>query len=154
MKTTQYVRQETDFRPYLPWDHPEYVAWQTELEIETARIDAILSPGHLYVVQFISGVVKVGRSERPDRRIAQHAAMARVHGGGVQRSWTSAEHYCTATTERELIEYCGRNGQLIAGREYFKVPFDLVRSRASLLAANRLSPVDLAGLGDVDAAAS
>ncbi|TAK32303.1 MAG: GIY-YIG nuclease family protein [Myxococcaceae bacterium] len=145
MKTTQYIRQEKawDTRPYLPEDHPDYVTWQREVADDARQMEAQLAVGHLYVVEFISGVVKVGRSGRPDARIAQHAALARVHGGGIHATWVSREHFASSTTERELIEFCARHGRLVAGREYFEIAFSVARSRAALLASNRLGRDDL-----------
>lgn len=71
-------------------------------------------PGHLYVVEFDSGVLKVGKSASPDRRLEQHAK-----AGFVQRTWVSTHHLGCSVTEREVLSYCAKYGRLHGGREYF-----------------------------------
>jgi hypothetical protein len=73
----------------------------------------------LYVIEFSSGVVKVGVSEKPDHRMADHAMNARVHGHTVVNTWTSSKHANARQTERELIEFCSGRWSTVAGREYF-----------------------------------
>jgi len=143
MKTTQYVRQEKAIAAaaehddlacrYFPGLHPEC---QRRIADETRRIEAEIAQGFVYVVEFTSGVIKVGKTADPAQRIANHTHLARVHGGDVRRSWISEEHYFCGRTERELIEYCTRVGELVAGREYFRADFRAVRTRASLLVVN------------------
>lgn len=48
-----------------------------------------MNSGHLYVLEFSSGVVKVGRSVQPTERIRDHVAAARRFGVTLGRSWTS-----------------------------------------------------------------
>lgn len=71
-------------------------------------------PGHLYIVQFSSGVMKVGKSASPDSRLEQHAK-----AGFIERTWVSAFHLGTSGTERKVLSYCAEHGQLHGGREYF-----------------------------------
>lgn len=148
MKTTQYVRQEKAIASadsggigpwWLPYADPD--AFNALCAAETKRLWAQLDPGHLYVIEFASGVVKVGKSADPKERIARHTLLARAHGGDVVRTWVSPEHYRSGESERELIDFCARSGEPVAGREYFRVPFDDARTWASLVAANRI-PTD------------
>lgn len=128
------------FWVYTPQGRAEADA---ELRADSKRILAKLDLGHIYVVEFTSGVVKVGKSTDPRSRIATHRQLARMHGGEVRNTWVSHLHYFSGEAERELIEYCARIGQLVVGREYFRAPFAEVRSRASLLAHNRFTPEDM-----------
>lgn len=71
--------------------------------------------GHLYVVEFCSGVIKVGRSTKPSGRIAQHARDA-----DVARSWESPEIDDAEDAERRLITGMrGAGHRLRPSREYF-----------------------------------
>lgn len=107
---------------------------------ETKRLLAQLDLGHVYVVEFASGVVKVGKSADPAARVATHRMLAQTHGGDVLNAWVSRLHYYCGRTERELMEFCTQIGHLVVGREYFRAPFADVRSRASLLSHNRFTP--------------
>lgn len=128
------------------WYVPETaIARSAELRGDTARIMRELSPGHLYVVEFSSGVVKVGRTTKPEARLASHSLFAQVHGGDIAQYWVSSLHYRTADSERELIDFCLRFGRPVVGREYFRAPYAEVRARASLIAANRFSLLDMLG---------
>lgn len=140
MRTTQCTRPAFDTTWYFPATR---MAREAELRVETERLLSMVDLGHVYVVEFVSGVVKVGKSVDPAGRIATHALLARAHGGGVRASWVSRAHYCCGRTERELIEFCSRAGRPAAGREYFHIPFGDACQRASLLAANRVAPCDL-----------
>lgn len=62
---------------------------------------------------------KVGKSADPERRLATHAMMARVHGGGVRQCWTSARHDDMGASERKLLEFCRHAGEQV-DREYFR----------------------------------
>jgi hypothetical protein len=156
MKTAQYVRQEKAIAAAKHDDlacrlYPElHSECQRRIADEARRIEAEIAQGFVYVVEFTSGVVKVGKTANPVQRIANHAHFARIHGGNVRRSWTSEEHYCCGSTERELIEYCAQVGELVAGREYFRADFHDVRTRASILVVNgRITVADAhARLGD------
>ncbi|GAA2412272.1 hypothetical protein GCM10010191_22030 [Actinomadura vinacea] len=41
-----------------------------------------LKPGHVYLIAFDSGIVKVGQSKNPDQRLDEHARLAAIHGAG------------------------------------------------------------------------
>lgn len=90
-------------------------------------------PGHLYIVEFTSGVLKVGKSANPERRLEQHAK-----AGLVKHAWVSARHLGCSATERELLAYCADHGQLHGGREYFtglKLSPVIIRATLIVLAA-------------------
>lgn len=146
MKTTQYIRQEKaiaaadsgGIRPRWVLPYVDLGSHDAEVAAEAKRLMAWLDPGHIYVVEFASGVVKVGKSATPEVRIAIHTKLARAHGGDVVGTWISAEHYCCGEAERELIDFCARFGDPVVGREYFRIPFAHARTYASLVAANRI----------------
>jgi len=94
--------------------------------------------GHLYILEFSTGVMKVGRSFQPVARIATHTRSALVHGVEVRQSWTSVEHDGCLDTERQLIAFCQDIGEQI-DKEYFRgVAFDAAREVAGRLAARGL----------------
>lgn len=71
--------------------------------------------GHLYVVEFESGVIKVGRERTPGSRIAQHRRDAPV-----RRVWESPEVDPVDTAEDALIARATQVGhRLRPSREYF-----------------------------------
>ena len=122
------------------WYVPETAAARAAgIGADADRILRQLAAGHLYVVEFGSGIVKVGRTAKPEIRLANHSLFAQVHGGRITQSWVSGLHYCSADSERELIDFCLRFGPAVVGREYFRAPFADVRARASLIAANRFA---------------
>lgn len=88
----------------------------------------LFHPGHLYVVEFDESVVKVGRAENADARLANHAK-----AGLVRRSWISEHHIGTNKTEKQVIAFCNEHGTLHGGREYFRgIAFPVVCAYASL----------------------
>ena len=121
------------------WYVPDTAAARrAELAAETAATLASITPGHVYVVEFDSGVVKVGKTINPPSRIATHAIHGQAHGRSIRSSWISRAHYFHGATERELIDFCIRTGECIAGREFFRITFEQARSRARLLSDNRM----------------
>jgi hypothetical protein len=123
MDTTWYVPETRKIR-------------EAELAAETAQMLSSIAPGHIYVIGFTSGVVKVGKTANPKHRLANHAMLATVHAVGVAHAWMSRRIFYVSAAERELIAFCARTGELAAGREYFRVQFSEVRNRADLVAAN------------------
>lgn len=121
--TSWYVPETADIR-------------KAELQAETDRLLAEIAPGHLYAVEFGNGVVKVGRSDEPRKRLATHAAHAMLVGGVIS-SWVSRRHYCCRETERCLIDLCARHGELVSGRECFRMPFRTAANLGALIVANR-----------------
>jgi len=119
----------------------EHDARGRRLRAERTRL---FHPGHLYVVQFDSGVVKVGRADNVESRLKAHALT-----GLVRRSWSSPRHLHCNETERQLIAFCNEYGTLYGGREYFlDLPLDATRAYAALLVQNALRREYLDGLID------
>lgn len=112
-------------RPKSPrpaWDLTWYVEQEglirdAAVAAATARTEMQLTfdPGYLYVVEFDSDVVKVGKTGSPLSRLSQHAK-----AGLVRRSWVSDHHLNISQTERGLIGFCLHVGELHGGREYFR----------------------------------
>lgn len=98
------------------------------------RLERAKDLGHVYVIEFESGVVKVGRAVCPDSRLASHAGYAQVHGGGIRRTWISDRHEKHTETEAGLIALCKARGTTAFGREYFTgIAFETARDYATLL---------------------
>lgn len=76
--------------------------------------------GHVYAVQFSTGVVKVGQTRQLKARLADHAKTAQAHGHTVHESLLSPPHTNYLANEAALIAFCSSRGTLIAGREYFE----------------------------------
>lgn len=74
---------------------------------------------YLYVVQFSSGTVKVGRTRSPASRLKKHAATARGHGITVLAQWISQEVANAPELERELIAHCSRHFTPLNTGEFF-----------------------------------
>jgi hypothetical protein len=123
-----------------PFDTSWYVKQErkiAEADIRAAivrrRVQAITDDGHVYVVEFTSGVVKVGKSTRPTDRLASHAKYAQIHGGDIRQSWISERHHGCSDTERKLIDLCKMRGEVVFGKEYFRgISFRAARDFADL----------------------
>jgi len=116
---------------------------EAELAAETARLLALYRIGHIYVIEFTSGVVKVGKALDPKSRSAAHAQFAQIHGGAIRNTWVSRRLVGYGEAERELIQICSRQGDPVSGREYFGFGFRLARSFGTLVEANRFAAADL-----------
>jgi len=121
---------------------PYLAAVDAEKQSRMADVERLLAQkralGFVYVVEFESGAIKVGKSTNPTIRLRSLATMAAVHGTQVSRQWTSPKHAGFATSERRLIGFCKQHGQLARGREYFHaLKFELVREFADSLMAAR-----------------
>ncbi len=89
--------------------------------------------GHIYVIEFSTGVVKVGKTISPQGRLATHSRAARIHGVDILRSWVSVRHPGCGATERQLIWLCRRRGASIEAEYFQGIPFEDVRAVAQLL---------------------
>lgn len=76
--------------------------------------------GHIYVVGFSNGLIKVGRSENIRSRMKAHFDQAAVHGSQLTSAWVSPARDYLQDVERELVDWCKQRGQRAAGREYFR----------------------------------
>jgi hypothetical protein len=83
--------------------------------------------GHVYVTGFSDGLVKVGQSVDPWRRVSQHARDAISRGSEMLTHWISPPHTCWSHSERLLINFCSlRSGAPARGHEYFAADFNKV----------------------------
>jgi hypothetical protein len=91
--------------------------------------------GYLYVIQFSSGTVKVGRATWPAQRLNDHRRYGWAFGVVIWRVWISAQHPSCEVTEDRLIRFAASiaTGDR-ARREFFHgADFDqLVRYAESL----------------------
>jgi hypothetical protein len=94
--------------------------------------------GHVYVVEFESGLVKVGHTGNPKNRLKSYAKDGSTYGNAVARTWVSPPHFKSMRNETRLIKFCEERGVLAGGREYFTgVPFDEVQAYAASLKFER-----------------
>lgn len=76
--------------------------------------------GHLYVVRFADGLVKVGCGTAWEPRVHRHVGEGARHGNLWKSMWTSTVMPGMAAAERELIGWCERQaGAEKLGREWF-----------------------------------
>jgi hypothetical protein len=100
-----------------------------------ARVDQVGRAGALYVLEFDSGMVKVGRSATPQSRSRDHVRHVRRYtGGGLVRGWLSVAHSNVVDTEQALIRQGRGWATSVEGNEYlFGASFTkLVRFASSL----------------------
>lgn len=98
---------------------------------------------HLYVIGFSHGVVKVGWTSKPHDRITYHTKNCNNYDRRVVAYWISDECDDARELERGLISWC-RMYEVDHGcrsKEYFKLPFDAVVTRAQTLTLNRSTPL-------------
>lgn len=147
MKIAQYMRQENAIAAADSAGKFGDLSWYGEQEekihestvraaIARRQLRDVLDEGHLYVVEFTSGVVKVGKSVAPVNRLASHAKYAQIHGGDISQSWTSERHRGYSATERQLIKFGHSHSEavVVSRGEYFRdLDFDNVQQYAELL---------------------
>lgn len=68
----------------------------------------------VYVVEFASGIVKVGYTDYPERRFRE---LAWATGDVITQTWASPLHLNGVENERQLIFFCAREGRKV-GRTY------------------------------------
>jgi hypothetical protein len=76
--------------------------------------------GHLYAVEFSSGIVKVGQSTDINRRLQAHLATAAIHNVTADCIWVSEPVDHLDARERELLGFCAERWPLAGGAEYFR----------------------------------
>ncbi|HWB36857.1 MAG TPA: hypothetical protein VHA75_12605 [Rugosimonospora sp.] len=87
--------------------------------------------GYLYAIEFTDGMVKVGTTSEPIKRIGSHARMGSRFGVGVGRVWISPPHADNFKTEAELVFVASRLASGVRHREYFTgCQFDLLVGQA------------------------
>jgi len=96
---------------------------------------AVEGQGHLYVLQFSTGWIKVGQTNSPRRRLAEHRRDAEVYGVNITRIWVSRPHRGFLRTEAALIEACLAAKGRRMKREYFTdIAFDVAVRFADTIA--------------------
>lgn len=75
--------------------------------------------GHIYLIEYQDGSVKVGYTANPRNRVASHWSDARKFGHQVARVWVSKAHANHITNEKEAIMICNEFGDQKSGKEYF-----------------------------------
>jgi hypothetical protein len=91
--------------------------------------------GYLYVLQFGSGTIKVGRTADPGDRLRGHRSRSRAYGVVIARAWISTAHPDHEATEADLINYAVRKSAGRVRREFFYgADFDALVSFATDLA--------------------
>jgi hypothetical protein len=102
-------------------------------------LPALPGEGYLYAIEFDTGVVKVGQTVNPRRRLGEHAREAGAFGTVITDYWISEPHAHYLDNETALISFC-RDRAPVVRREYFHgIPIDdavdfalgLVKSTAS-----------------------
>lgn len=76
--------------------------------------------GCIYVIEFSTGTIKVGRSGTPDTRLAAHRSDGRKYGAAIKDHWVSQPHAEWQQNEMRLIGIAKElGGTIAAGAEYF-----------------------------------
>lgn len=88
--------------------------------------------GYVYIVEFDSGLLKVGMTQFPQSRLTYHARHAASFGIRAVRGWLSPLHEEPFRTEGLLIAAAAEMGTAAGGREYFAgVGFEEIVTRAA-----------------------
>lgn len=75
--------------------------------------------GHIYLIEYQDGFVKVGRTADPRNRVESHWIDARKFGYQITRMWVSKTHANYVENEKEAIMHCNEFGEQKYGKEYF-----------------------------------
>lgn len=95
---------------------------------------AAAKSGHLYVLKFTSGVVKIGYTTDPKIRIRTHGTEARRRSDTLGRSWVSLPHPAAAAHEQHLLSFARSRFEPAFGAEFFQsADFDALVAHARLL---------------------
>jgi hypothetical protein len=78
-----------------------------------------VNAGHIYVIAFDNGIVKVGRTKDIPDRLRRHKGDGRKFGIAVTDSWTSPLHVEWEMNEETLKEIAARHGGTPTCTEYF-----------------------------------
>jgi hypothetical protein len=143
-RTGRRSKQRT-LSPELLADLAE-IQGQIDILSGTARRGRAGDVGHVYVIQFSTGVVKVGKAVNPESRIGDHRHNAAVHNISITDGFVSVAHPGHSKTERELIKFCAHHGtRTAAGNEYFTgIDFEAACSFADEIVGRRVRAAGLA----------
>jgi hypothetical protein len=87
-------------------------------ELNIPDVPAPEGTGHLYVLQFSTGAIKVGQTADLRKRLAEHRRDASAFNVVITGYWVSLAHAEYLSNEKKLIAYCGTIGRR-AKNEYF-----------------------------------
>jgi hypothetical protein len=129
----------------MPLPNGEFVAVEQERREHLRRCFRKEMQGYVYVVEFSSGTIKVGKSANVGQRLRQHAKDALNHGITIVRSWQSPAHTTWSENEQALIAFCWEQfGHPVSGDEYFTdADFPVIAQYASELTFPALRAEDL-----------
>ena len=143
--------------PYLTRDQlDKFGRMERRIQAATVReaiarrqLQARADSGHLYVIQFPTGALKVGKTASPLRRLRDHAEAAKVYGVEIANTWISPRHDGHSKTERQLIKFCADRGRLVRGKEYFAdLGFEFVREYAEMTVTLSQAEASFAALAE------
>lgn len=105
----------------------------------TRRAPLVDERGHLYLLKFDNGVIKVGSTTDIAARNSRHERESGRYGLQIVQRWNSVERADVRQAERLLINVLNMLGtRTSAGREYFTdVPFSIARYQAEHLSKTR-----------------
>ena len=90
--------------------------------INTPKIE--VKSENVYIVEFDTGIIKVGKSRNTASRIKRHSDEAKKYGVSITKSYTKNN---SSILESDLIQFCKLNSTVYYGNEYFKdLNFDSV----------------------------
>lgn len=84
-----------------------------------ARADKNGYLGYVYVLEFDTGVIKVGKAVDARQRLTSHRSNAEAMGRRVVAAWVSRAHGNYAENERVLIDACASRASKVIRAEYF-----------------------------------
>lgn len=88
----------------------------------------------IYVIQFTSGLVKIGRSINPELRIKTHESIVyAISGHGIARQWVKKLDGSAANAENQLIRWCSVQWDSRANEWFPCADFELITEYADTL---------------------
>ncbi|QYC53725.1 G-I-Y Y-I-G endonuclease [Gordonia phage Leroy] len=107
--------------------------------------------GHVYVIAFSNGTIKVGRTRRPRHRIRTHQDEARRFGISIENLWLSEHHVEYKDTEHSLICHMREVATASSGAEYFAdADFKRTVAFANSLPRSAMSPKEIEERAEAD----
>lgn len=93
--------------------------------------------GVVYVVEFTSGLIKVGKAVNAETRLATHRRRAALHGVEIARLWVSDRHHDYGDSEKQVIAACAAWGERVSGEHFRGVAYDDIQEYAQRVATGR-----------------
>jgi hypothetical protein len=106
------------------------------------------SSGFIYVIEFSTGLIKVGMTKDGDNRLKQHAKAAHQQKSSILDHWISSRHKGYQENEASLISFCLKHyGPPAHGKETFaSASFETTVSFAQSLSFPELTEADISAL--------